>query len=218
MKKALLSGSIVVLLLLSISVFSVQASPSNSTIELIGKEWDHDPLKVYIHASPRFQVYVGDVLTALNDWSNALEEASENPVGVNDDIFDFQIVNSVKDADIIIHIRGGAYAGVLGTTIIQDTNRDGYFDKVRITVKIGLGATREDFRNVVRHEVGHALGLGHANDPNDLMYPTYDASTVNEDKYPSTLGIKALLLIYGNDGFGLPNLLPEQIPSTYSYP
>jgi predicted Zn-dependent protease len=87
---------------------------------------------------------------------------------------------------------------------------------VRITVKVGPGATSEDFRNVVRHEIGHALGLGHSNDPNDLMYPTYDASKTNVDVHPSTLDLDALLSIYYQDGFGLPNLPPEQIPSSYT--
>jgi predicted Zn-dependent protease len=94
-------------------------------------------------------------------------------------------------------------------------DRDYYFDEIRIAVKVGSGATLEDFRNVVRHEIGHALGLCHSNDPNDLMYPTYDSSTTNGDVYPSALDVGALLLIYKYDGFGLPNLSPEEIPSNY---
>ncbi len=93
--------------------------------------------------------------------------------------------------------------------IFQDSNGDGYFDRVKITVKAGLGLDFADFRNVVRHEIGHALGLVHADDPTDLMYPTYDASAISSDKYPSALDINALLYIYGNDGFGPPNLPPS---------
>ena len=223
MGKLLLKVSAMLLVAMILSGLPVvQALPGE--IELIGKLWDHDPITVYIHASPKFQVYIEHVLKALNDWSSALEDTSGNTVdnseiGVADPdgVFDFQIVDSRKDADIVIHIHGGAYAGVLGMTILQDKDRDGYFDKVRISVKIGPGAGLEDFRNVVRHEIGHALGLGHeTTDDSDLMDPTYDASAIGEDIYPSDLDIAALLHIYYDDGFGLPNIPPEEIPETYS--
>jgi len=221
MKKGLLAGTIAILLLLSASTISiVKASPA--TIELIGKEWNHDPLKVYIKAPSDL---VPHVLTALNDWSKALEGVSENPIdnselgeGTPDGIFDFVVVSSSKGADIVITVEKGAAAGVLGMTLVYDKNGDGYIDKVKIIVKAGLGLDPADFRNVVRHEIGHALGLGHADDPNDLMYPTYDASAISYDISPSDLDINALLYIYYSDGFDLPNLSPGEIPSTYTYP
>lgn len=213
----ILSGVIAVILLFSIpSMAVVRASPA--TIELISKEWAHDPLKVYIKAPSDL---VPHVLTALNNWSSHLEAASGNIVdnsemgGLSDGKFDFIAVSSSKEADIVINVGKGAAAGVLGITLPQDNNGDGYFDKVKIIIKAGRGFDYADFRNVVRHEIGHALGLGHADDPNDLMYPTYDTSGINYEIYPSELDINALLHIYGNDGFGLPNLPPNEIPSNY---
>ncbi|MEM4474777.1 MAG: matrixin family metalloprotease, partial [Candidatus Bathyarchaeia archaeon] len=185
----------------------VKASPA--TIELIGKEWNHDPLKVYIKAPSDLAPHV---LAALNDWSSALKTASRNTTA-----FNFEVVSSGKVADISITVVKGAAAGVLGMTLVYDNNGDGYIDKVKVTVKAGLGLDFADFRNVIRHEIGHALGLGHADDPNDLMYPTYDTSAISKDISPSTLDINALLYIYSNDGFGLPNLPPREIPSSYSY-
>jgi hypothetical protein len=53
MKKAILRGSIILLLLSIPALSAVKASPSEGpTIKFMGREWDHDPLKVYIQASP----------------------------------------------------------------------------------------------------------------------------------------------------------------------
>ncbi|MCS7122272.1 MAG: matrixin family metalloprotease [Archaeoglobaceae archaeon] len=221
MKKYFLAGITAVLLLLLVSAISeVKASSSGGTIELIGKEWNHDPLKVYIKAPSDL---VPHILTALNDWSKALESASGNTVdnseigGSADNVFDFVIVNSSKEADIIVSVEKGAAAGILGMALIQDKDRDGYIDKVKIKVKAGLRFDLADFRNVVRHETGHALGLGHEiTEKTDLMDPTYDVSAVGYDIYPSTLNINALLSIYSKDGFSLPNLPPKEIPPSYS--
>ena len=184
--------AILIFSILSITI--VQAS--TDTISLWGLEWNHDPLTVYIKA-PSDKIY--DIKTTLNDWSNYLESASGNVVdnseiggSIADNKFDFTFVNSARDADIVINVqRTASFTGVLGITNPLDNNGDGYFDKVRINVKLGsTGATNEDFKQNVRHEEGHALGLGHATNETDLM-SAYFSST--DDLYPSVLDINAAL-------------------------
>lgn len=196
------------------------AQASTGTISLWGLEWNHDPLTVYIKAPSD---KINDIKTTLNDWSSALESASGNVVdnseigGTPDNKFDFTYVDSARDADIVINVqRTASFTGVLGITNPLDINGDGYFDKIRINVKLGsMGATNEDFKQNVRHEEGHALGLGHATDETDLMSAQFSST---DQLYPSDLDINAVLFIYRNDGFGLPNTLPVDIPPHYPYP
>jgi hypothetical protein len=46
---------------------------------------------------------------------------------------------------------------------------------------------------IAAHELGHALGLGHARSPDDLMYPTYGDGR----RYPSALDLRGIRAAFG---------------------
>ena len=58
-----------------------------------------------------------------------------------------------------------------------------------------------DVRNIAAHEIGHALGLGHSNIPDDLMYYMYDFVETGTLNLPSQCDLEAIYSIYGTNGF-----------------
>ena len=204
--------SVLVLLAIAIPVYAVATS-----IGYIGASWNHDPVTVYVSMGKGVDPsYASEVQTALNDWSSALQTATGSSN------FAFEILTTPpgkrNPADISINLKKNTGA-VLGSTSLSSYGGNLSITKITIATQNAMGKPldKADFRNILRHELGHALGLGHANDDGtgdkDLMYPYYDFITVGYDVFPSILDNKALVKIYGNDGFGGNNMHP--IPSQY---
>ena len=85
-----------------------------------------------------------------------------------------------------------------------------------VTINITTySATASSFfvKNVVMHEFGHALGLGHAGQANTWNGPElmYYASSKNQVMYPSTLDVYGLTRLYAGD-FGHNVQLPPYLP------
>lgn len=204
--------SVLVLLAIAIPVYAVATS-----IGYIGASWNHDPVTVYVSMGKGVDTsFADEVQTALDDWSSALQTATDSSN------FNFVVLTTTPSkrnpADITINLKRNTGA-VLGSTSLSSSGENLAYTKITMATQNAMGKTldKADFRNILRHELGHALGLGHANDngagEKDLMYPYYDYITVGYDVLPSTLDINALVNIYGNDGFSGTNNYP--IPSSY---
>lgn len=109
---------------------------------------------------------------------------------------------------------------MLGSTQLSSSVGSLSYAKIVLASQNTMGKPldKADFRNILRHELGHALGFGHANDngsgEKDLMYPYYDYIEVGYDVLPSAFNDLALMHLHGNDGFGGTNL--SLIPQMYS--
>ena len=166
------------LILISLSQF---ASASAEYPKLLDVPWDHSPITVFIddvdvppHYSPTYRAQVESALLYWEDGGNSKL----------DFIPDFEIIDT-DNADIrIMWVENieevtGAADGVAGFWSPYEVN--GMYLRGDIVLEVGnyQGYAWQQYGDlnmllVTKHELGHALGLGHSSDRKDIMYPTYE--------------------------------------------
>ena len=138
------------------------------------------PLKIYVtdskSPSPEF---ASTIKNCLEEWK----------LSIGGD-FDFEIVSDPEKADITCmtcrsddatkadqlydKIKGKQGLLVLGRT--KPDCRDGKLYKSTVFIYLDrLKNYRDKFHGICLHELGHALGLGHTNNKEDIMYPSLDS-------------------------------------------
>ena len=103
------------------------------------------------------------VKVAINDWEKSLKK------------IEFKYVKNNDDADIEIGFKKGKGKKVGKTVTYFDPS--GLIDQVDISISkksYGVTLNSDTLEHVAKHELGHALGLGHANFKNTLMSPNVD--------------------------------------------
>ena len=86
----------------------------------------------------------------------------------------FKKINNNRDADIEIKVKNGNSDQEGGQAVIYFDNK-GFIENVEISVSKssnGLKLNGTIVEHITKHEIGHALGLGHSQFPNSLMSPT----------------------------------------------
>jgi predicted Zn-dependent protease len=166
-------------LLIVLILPTASAASESDYPRILDHPWGHSPITVYVnnknvppHYSPSYYI---QVQKALNYWEKGGNGKLEyTPV--------FKLVDSEK-ADIRIRWvenlqkDQGAPSGVAGATTPFIVN--GRF--VRVDIALGVGTYQwgkwvpysdTAMLAIAEHELGHALGLNHSNDKQDIMYPT----------------------------------------------
>ena len=141
-----------------------------------------------LHKGPKgttSSLYVG--------WQGAMTEAAKTEtllyIPVNFDI----ISSKTGEGDITIELSKNSNAdGYAGwTNSIADASQNQIL-KSRITIFDVDNLSLTALETVTRHELGHALGLAHSTDPEDLMYPIIETNF----PYTSECDIDAIVLLY----------------------
>jgi hypothetical protein len=129
--------------------------------------------------------------TYFTGWAGALKHAATKDTLYNIPT-DFNVITSNGgEGDVIITLSnlrdGDGYTGY--TKSVVDGNE---ILKSFITIYDVTNLTDEQLGTIVRHEFGHAIGLGHSTAPEDLMAPNIDMTI----PYISECNIKAVIDLY----------------------
>ena len=129
--------------------------------------------------------------TYFAGWKGALENANSEETLYNLPT-DFNVIRSYGgEGDVIITLSNlrdsDGFTGY--TKSIVDGNE---ILKSFITIYDVSNLSDEELQTIVRHEFGHALGLGHSTAPEDLMAPTIDMTV----PYISECNIDAIVDLY----------------------
>lgn len=143
-----------------------------SSPDSILQRWDERPeIRIGIQSWADNPTLVGEVVAAVREWRSlgvgmALLETT--------DTTDVQITVGWTKSFEAVPV-GSDSAGRTGLTRLETSPR-GQILHAEITLAVadpkGRPLSAAQVRAIAMHELGHALGLPHSNDPADIMYPT----------------------------------------------
>jgi matrixin len=137
--------------------------------------------------SPSSRQAVTEAMTEWQSRIDGLQLKQISNVRNSDIIITFQTeggqTSSHSDGIGSIVGRGHFFSEILGETKL--TPKDGLIDKAQITLaRMGFGSPIDasETMQIALHEIGHALGVGHANFAGDIMAPAinYQSDSISK--------------------------------------
>lgn len=130
----------------------------------------HEPIEIddsLLHKGPK-----GQISTYYVGWAGALKKASEKQTKLYIPS-NLQVIESSKGEGhiniVLSNLKSGdGYTGY--TMSIADDSKNQIL-KSTITIFDVENLSDDQFTTILRHELGHALGLAHSSAPEDLMHP-----------------------------------------------
>jgi len=155
---------------------------------------DTEPMDIdnsLLHKGPK-----GTTSTHYTGWAGAMLAAAETPTQFFIPV-EFEITDKGGIGDINIklenHINPDGFSGWTSSIVDEINNQ---ILKSDITIFQTSDYSDNQLAAVLRHEVGHALGLAHSTAPENLMAPTM----TTEFPYISPCDIDAMISLYDNGG------------------
>ncbi|MGB8780073.1 MAG: matrixin family metalloprotease [Candidatus Bathyarchaeia archaeon] len=181
---------------------------SSYSIELEEFRWTRFPLRVLVDMNqwsvPDYAVVVRE---ALDDWMKSIwnytQTFNDTSLPVVSYVFYVSNVNATQDYDVLVTFApdkmppGSSVVGL--TTYDYDLATHEPVPPIIINATTSFATASSLFvKDVVMHEFGHALGLGHASSSSTLNGPElmYYASSKNEVVYSSTLDVYGFAELY----------------------
>ena len=204
---------------LAAKYYADQTNFIETSVPLANYRWNQDSIEscIYKESSMGNSYYVWTKL-AVQKWRQALREYTDNQEAWNITAHYVKSKADLESCNVKIYIYGNykefpdypAQTGAYTSVKFKEVGESSLDVRVYLASRVlhGDGKTEIDlptyaFRNSAVHEVGHVLGLGHMQSQKGyLMSPQFDFWEEKDQLPITTLELKALVGVYGSDGFG----------------
>ncbi len=210
--EVMLKKIIPILMILTLCLTIIQSvgaqTEQSYELDILGPTWDHSTISVLI--IPSFNeswwnaAYLNSSLHAINQWNEAISYFAANYT-------DYAYISHLRIESTVSNLTHSGFDVTISWVeqLGNDTYETGLTRTTYANLTIISNSTitlaahdyqnnvlgEADEQNVILHEVGHSLGLGHGNASADLMYPVLALGS--SLKKISTLDMYGVSTVFG---------------------